>query len=74
MKRLYRSVTDKKIAGICGGIGEYLDVDPTVIRLLTVILWLVTWFFPVFIGYVIAWFIIPEGSRYPQTQQSTPQP
>ena len=36
--RLHRSATDKKIAGVCGGIGEYLNVDPTVIRLVTVLL------------------------------------
>lgn len=32
-KRLYRSVRDRKIAGVCGGIGEYFRVDPTLIRL-----------------------------------------
>jgi len=61
MKRLYRSHTDKKVAGICGGVGEYLDVDPTVVRLGTVIIALVTAIFPVVIGYVIAWIIIPEA-------------
>ncbi len=35
-RRLYRSRTDKMIAGVCGGLGEYLDVDPTLIRLLFV--------------------------------------
>jgi len=62
MKRLYRSHTDKKVAGICGGVGEYLDVDPTVVRLGTVIIALVTAIFPVVIGYIIAWIIIPEAS------------
>ncbi len=33
-KRLYRSEQDKMLLGVCGGIGEYLDVDPTLIRLL----------------------------------------
>ena len=33
-KKLYRSVTDKKIAGVCGGLAEYLNVDVTVIRVL----------------------------------------
>ncbi len=61
MKRLYRSYTDKKVAGICGGVGEYLGVDPTVIRLATVIIALLTAIFPVAIGYVIAWIIIPEA-------------
>jgi phage shock protein C len=63
MKRLNRSVTDKKIAGICGGMGEYLDVDPTVVRLVTVILALATGLIPMTIGYIIAWFIIPEAPR-----------
>lgn len=36
-KKLYKSKTDRKICGVCGGIGEYLKVDPTVIR----ILWLI---------------------------------
>jgi len=63
MKRLNRSVTDRKIAGICGGMGEYLDVDPTVVRLVTVILALATGLIPMTIGYIIAWFIIPEAPR-----------
>ena len=33
-KRLYKSATDKKLDGVCAGIGEYLDIDPTLIRLL----------------------------------------
>ncbi len=35
-RKLYRSRTDKMVAGVCGGLGEYLDVDPTLIRLLFV--------------------------------------
>ena len=37
-KKLYRSQTNKKLAGVCGGLGEYLNVDPTVIRLIWAIL------------------------------------
>ena len=36
-KKLYRSMADKKLCGVCGGLGEYFDVDPTLIRLLWVI-------------------------------------
>ena len=36
-KKLYRSKKDKKIAGVCGGIAEYFDVDPTLVRLFTVL-------------------------------------
>lgn len=34
-KKLYRSNTDKKIAGVCGGLAEYLNVDSTIVRLIT---------------------------------------
>ncbi len=63
MTKLYRSQTNKKIAGICGGIGEIMDVDPTIIRLVTVILGLATGFFPFFIGYLVAWWIVPEANQ-----------
>ncbi len=36
-KKLYRSRTDKKLCGVCGGLGEYFEVDPTLIRLLWVV-------------------------------------
>jgi phage shock protein C len=36
-KKLYRSNTDKMLCGVCGGIAEYLNIDPTVVRLLWVI-------------------------------------
>ena len=36
-KRLYRSMTNKKLCGVCGGLGDYFEIDPTVVRLLWVI-------------------------------------
>ncbi len=60
MKRLYRSDTNKKIAGVCGGLGEYFEVDPTVIRLGVVVLGLATGILPFFIGYIVAWIIVPR--------------
>jgi phage shock protein C len=63
MKKLYRSRINRKIAGVCGGIGELTDTDPTIIRLVTLILGFVTGFFPFFIGYIIAWWIVPEGNH-----------
>ena len=33
MKQLYKSSTNKKVAGVCGGIGEYFGIDPTIVRL-----------------------------------------
>ncbi len=57
-KRLYRSKKNRVMAGVCGGIGEYFNIDPTLIRLL--------WILFIFAGgsgilaYIIAWIIIPK--------------
>ncbi|HLF19808.1 MAG TPA: PspC domain-containing protein [Bacteroidota bacterium] len=61
MKRLYRSEHNKRIAGICGGIGEYLDVDPTIVRLIAVVVGIGTGIFPFLLGYFIAWLIVPQA-------------
>ncbi len=45
------------IVGVCGGIGEYFDVDPTLVRLVR---WLFTFWGPGILAYLIAWSIIPE--------------
>jgi len=57
MKKLYRSRKDTKIAGVCGGIAEFFNVDSNIIRLLAVL----TIFFGGggFIAYIIAWIIVP---------------
>jgi phage shock protein C len=68
MKRLYLSQTDKKIAGICGGIADYMDVDPTLVRLTAVVLAVITGFAPLVIGYLIAWIIIPVKPTEPPSQ------
>lgn len=57
-KKLYRSKKDKMVAGICGGIGEYFDVDSTLVRLLTVIFVLLGG--AGFVVYIIGWIIIPQ--------------
>ncbi|MEW5794893.1 MAG: PspC domain-containing protein [Candidatus Zixiibacteriota bacterium] len=58
-RRLYRSSTNKVIAGICGGLGEHLDIDPTLVRLVAVIAALAS-FGVVLIFYLLAWIIIPQ--------------
>jgi len=60
MKRLYLSKTDRKLAGICGGLGEMLEFDSTVIRLIFAFVAIFTGFFPMLIAYIIGWIIIPE--------------
>jgi phage shock protein C len=63
MKRLYRSESNRKIAGVCGGIGEHLDVDPTIVRLIAVVFTFVTGIIPFIIGYLVAWWIVPTASE-----------
>ena len=65
MKKLYRSETNKRIAGVCGGIGELMDVDPTIIRVAVVVLALATGIIPFIIGYIIAWLVFPVGRQEP---------
>ena len=64
MKRLYKIESGRKIAGVCGGIAEYLNMDPSVIRLLWVILSL--FFGSGIIAYIIAAFILPNKSETEQ--------
>jgi phage shock protein C len=59
MKKLYRSKTDRKIAGICGGLGKYFDIDPTLIRVGFVLL-LLPGGLPGLLPYIVLWLIIPE--------------
>lgn len=57
-KKLYRSTEQKVIAGVCGGIAEYFNVDPVVVRLI----WVISIFLGGFgiLAYIIAWIIIPK--------------
>ena len=59
MKKLYRSTTDKKLAGVFGGLGAYYSVDPTVLRIAFVVFLLITGVFPGVLIYIMAALIIP---------------
>ena len=70
-KKLYRSNTDKMIAGVCGGLGKYLGVDPTLIRLIFALLV----FFGVGSGllvYVILMIVMPLEPTGPSTPPDAP--
>ena len=58
MKKLYRSSQDKKIAGVCGGIGAYFSLDPTIIRVLFVML-LLPGGLPGLLPYAVLWIVVP---------------
>ncbi len=60
MKRLYLSDSDRKIAGLCGGLGEYFEIDSTIIRLIVIVLCIATAFIPVLFGYLLGWIIVPR--------------
>jgi phage shock protein C len=62
MKRVYRSRMDKKIFGICGGIGEAYSIDPNLIRIVVVFLCVMTGLLPFVITYIAARFLIPSAT------------
>ena len=61
MKKFYRCRWDKKIAGICGGLGYFFKIDPTIIRIAIAALCIFTGILPVLVAYLIAWILMPEG-------------
>jgi phage shock protein C len=73
LKKLYRSRSDCRLAGVLGGLGEYFEVDPTLIRLAYVIFTLTTGFFPGIIGYLLAILIIPKEPLMVPTAAVNPE-
>ena len=62
-KRLHRSRTDKMIGGVCGGLGEYFGVDPTIVR----VVWVAITLFggAGILAYLILWIIMPLDPEGP---------
>lgn len=58
-KKLYRSSKDKMISGVCAGIAEYFNIDPTLVRIGAVILGFAS-FFTLFLGYIVCAIVMPE--------------
>lgn len=61
-KKLCLSESNKKIAGVCGGIAEYLGIDPTIIRVLWIVIALA--FGSGLLAYAVAWIIMPKRPSY----------
>lgn len=61
---LRRSVHNRWIAGVCGGIGEFLGIDPTVLRVVYVLLSVISKGFLGIIVYIILWAVIPKREYY----------
>ncbi|MGA7838773.1 MAG: PspC domain-containing protein [Ignavibacteriaceae bacterium] len=67
-KKWYRSRKDKMIGGVCGGIGEYFDIDPTLIRILFVVgLFMAAGF----LAYIVLWIVVPEKPLIPVSSNNT---
>lgn len=62
MKRLYLSSADRKIGGICGGLGEYFDKDSTLFRVLFIVITALS-FGAAIIAYIAMWIIIPRKPK-----------
>lgn len=58
VKRLYRSTTDRMVAGVCGGVAEYFRIDPTLVRLLFVLFAIAGG--PGLLAYIVMWLVVPE--------------
>ncbi|MEN3185815.1 MAG: PspC domain-containing protein [Atribacterota bacterium] len=61
MKRLYRSRKERVLGGVCGGIAEYLETDPTIVRLIAVLFILLAG--SAIVAYLIAWIVVPEKPK-----------
>ena len=62
MKKLYLSDTNKKIGGVCGGLGEYFDVDPTLVRVIFIFIALLSLGLGV-LAYLLIWMIVPRKPK-----------
>ena len=72
MKRLHRSKKERMLGGVCAGLGEHFDIDPTVIRLVWAVITVISIGTGVLV-YILAWILIPEeesGSSEQKTQKS----
>ena len=62
-KKLYRNTNDKMIAGVCAGIADYFGIDKTIVRLITVLIWIFSFFFTMILVYLICCIIIPPDNN-----------
>lgn len=73
-RRLMRSSIDSKIAGVCGGFAEYLGADPTVIRLIWLLVFIFSGFIPGGLAYIVAWLVMPLAPLYVPAATQAPSP
>jgi phage shock protein C len=71
-RKLYRSRTQRMVAGVCGGLAEYFNVDTTMIRVLFLVLTLFGG--AGLVVYVVMWILVPDASKAPPTTSAPPPP
>lgn len=60
MKKVYKSKENKILYGVIGGIGDYFNVDPTILRVFWIVITIFTGFFPATFAYIFATIIVPS--------------
>ncbi|AKM78431.1 MAG: Phage shock protein C, PspC [Candidatus Wolfebacteria bacterium GW2011_GWE1_48_7] len=63
-KRLYKSESNKAVSGVIGGVGEYFDLDPVLLRVVWILVVVFTGIFPGVIAYIFAALIVPHRSEH----------
>jgi len=71
-KKLYRSRSNRMVGGVCGGLGEYFDVDPTVVRVLFVLATFITGVIPLIVAYLVMLFVVPNVPEVPMQPPQEP--
>ena len=71
VRRLYRSRTNRVLAGVCGGIAEHYGSDPTAVRLAAVVLGVFTGIVPMVVAYIVAAIVVPEPDGGPADNPTT---
>ncbi len=69
MKKLYKSENNKVISGVLGGLGEYFDIDPTLVRLAYLFVAIITAVIPAFLAYIVAVLIVPNRPHQQPPQE-----
>ncbi|PYZ92837.1 hypothetical protein CR194_14415 [Salipaludibacillus keqinensis] len=62
MNKLYRTTGDRKLAGVCGGLGRYFNIDPTIVRIVMLIL-IIPFNAAIILAYIIGIFVIPSEAE-----------
>jgi phage shock protein C len=69
-KKLYKSSTDKKIFGVCAGVANFFNIDPTIVRVIYACAAIFTTGFPFALLYIVLAFILPEDNGYIDTDSN----